>query len=978
MPKGLKRAGLVALIAVALYSLVGFLVLPGIALRIANQQLAQYAREPARLERLEFNPFSLELTLWGLRIGAPGKEQVAFERLYANLQLDSLWTGALHLADVALDQPRTELRFKKDGSLNLANLFDLPPSPSKAETPPGKPFPLRIDRIALDKGYLHFKDERPSEPIEFLYDAMTLELKNLSTLPEDNTDMTLVASGPTGGRIDWKGQFSLAPITSKGTFKVSDGRLKVWWPYVRDAVPLVLKDGRFDFSANYTLDLSHTTDFTLEGAALSLAPLNLDSVDGRPLVRLAKLSVSQASLNLAKQQVILGNLRSEGFETWAAREKDGELDWQKLFAPKAKAPTAAEKQAPASATPAPAQAKRSETAPAKPWQVVLQHAQLASNTLHLADRVPENPVALDLTPLNLELNNFDTLGGKPFELKLDTGVGRQGKLRASGQVNLKPVSANLKVATQDIDLRLAQAYISPFVRLELRSGLLDSDLAVNLKSTEPLAFGVTGNAQVNQLHTLDTIKSRDLVRWQKLDVQGLDYQQGGGLAIAQLKVDKPYARFMINEDQSTNIDDLIIAQPHEKNAAQAKAKAAKEPPMPIRIGGITLHDGSANFADFSLTPNFATAIQQLEGQIGALDNTQPKAAKVDIKGRVDRYAPVTIAGSLIPFDPLNSLDIATSFKRVELTTLTPYSGKFAGYRIRKGRLTLDLHYKIRQGQLEAENNVLVEQLQLGDKVDSPDATNLPIKLAVALLKDNQGRISIALPIKGDLNNPQFSVMPIVWQTLRNLVVRAAAAPFKLLGGLVHGAGQEDLSNVDFAPGSAELDSTAQAGLLKLADALRQRPELRLEVEGTSAKSSDGSLLARQRLEREYQSTWYKILQRRGDKVPAQASMLEVPASEKAALLEGIYRARLKQQPPAEWAQLSDEGREQKLRDAVIASWSDSTALLRQLGQSRASAVKGFLVEQGKLPDERVFLIDASLVEAGQGGKVATNLHLDAD
>lgn len=976
MPKGLKRAGLAALIALALYSLLGFLVLPGIALRIANQQLAQYAREPARLERLEFNPFSFELTVWGLRIGAPGKEQLAFERLYANLQADSLWTGALHLADVALDQPRTELRFRKDGSLNLANLFDLPPSPDKPQAPAGKPFPLRIDRIALNQGYLHFKDERPSEPIEFLYDAMTLELKNLSTLPEDNADMTMVASGPTGGRIDWKGQLSLAPITSKGTLKVSDGRLKVWWPYVRDAVPLVLKDGRFDFSTQYSLDLSHTTELKLDGATLNLAPLNLDSIDGRPLVRLGKLNVSQASLDLAKQQVLIGNLRSEGLETWAAREKDGELDWQKLFAPTPKGPSAAEKQAPATAAPAPGNA--TQAAPAKPWQVVLQHAQLASNTVHLADPVPENAVALDLTPLNIELNNFDTLAGKPFDLKLDTGVGRQGKLRANGQVNLKPVSANLKVASQDLDLRIAQAYISPFVRLELRSGLLDSDLAINLKSTEPLAFGITGNAQVNQLHTLDTLKSRDLVRWQRLDVQGLDYQQGGGLTIAQVKLEKPYARFMINEDHSTNIDDLIIAQPPDKNAAQAKAKASKEPAMPIRIGGITLNDGSANFADFSLTPNFATAIQQLQGQIGALDNTQPKAARVDIKGRVDRYAPVTIEGSLVPFDPLNSLDIATSFKRVELTTLTPYSGKFAGYRIRKGRLTLDLHYKIRQGQLEAENNVLVEQLQLGDRVDSPDATTLPIKLAIALLKDTQGKISIALPIKGDLKNPQFSVMPIVWQTLRNMVVRAAAAPFKLLGGLVHGASQEDLSNVDFAPGSAELDATAQASLLKLADALRQRPELRLEVEGTSAKSSDGSLLAQQRLEREYQSTWYKILQRRGDKVPAQASLLEVPAGEKPALLEGIYRTRLKQQPLAEWAKLSDEARAQKLREAVVASWSDSTALLRQLGQARAGAIKGFLVEQGKLPDERVFLIDASLVEAGQGGNVATNLHLDAE
>ncbi|NES12127.1 DUF748 domain-containing protein, partial [Pseudomonas laurentiana] len=293
-------------------------------------------------------------------------------------------------------------------------------------------------------------------------------------------------------------------------------------------------------------------------------------------------------------------------------------------------------------------------------------------------------------------------------------------------------------------------------------------------------------------------------------------------------------------------------------------------PLGIHIGEIAINDGSANFADFSLTPNFATAIQQLNGRIGTIDNRQPKPADVDIKGKVDRYAPVTIKGALNPFDPMASLDIATSFKRVELTTLTPYSGKFAGYRIRKGRLNLDLHYLITKGQLKAENKLVLEQLQLGEKVDSPDAVDLPIRLAVALLKDTEGKISIELPISGDLNNPQFSVMPIVWQTLRNLVMRAAQAPFKFIGGLVSGGDSQDLGSVAFAPGSSDLSSDAKGALDKLVSALKARPELRLEIEGTSAQSSDGPLIAEQRLEREYQATYYKMLQRRGEKVPAQA------------------------------------------------------------------------------------------------------------
>ncbi|MDH0662175.1 DUF748 domain-containing protein [Pseudomonas sp. GD03858] len=978
MPKGLTRAIGALLALVALYGLLGFFILPGVALRIANQQLAQYATVPAHLQRIELNPFSLELTLWGLQIGEPGKEQVGFERLYANLSLDSLWTKALRLDAVELDKPRTELLFAKDGSLNLAQLFKIPPSEPKPEEPPSDPFPLRIASIKLSEGYLHFQDLRPSEPIEFLYDSMNLELKNLSTLPDDNADMTLVANGPAGGRIDWSGTLSLAPIASEGTLKVTDGQMKLFWPYVRDAVPLVLEDGLLSLDTHYKLNLAKETELLLDNTSVRVASFAIKAPDGRPLARLASLEVSETSIDLAKQLVTVGKIRSEKLETWAALEKDGQLDWQKLFASQPAKATPKEKAEPAAAQPAPEEQAAKE--PGKPWQVLLKDVQARNYMVHLADRSQKEPVALDVGPLNLDLQNFDSLNQSPFTLKLDTGVGKQGKLQAAGQVNLAPVSAKLDVATRDIDLRVAQAYISPFIRLELRSGMLSSDLKVDLKSTEPLAFSITGKAQANQLHTLDTIKNRDFVKWQQVNVDGLSYVHGDALSIDKVTLLQPYARFIINEDRTTNVDDLLIPQPADKPAAAPSKPAApgtgKE--LGIRIGQISINDGSANFADLTLTPNFATAVQQLNGQIGTIDNRKPLPAKVDIKGKVDRYAPVTIKGALNPFSPLASLDIATSFKRVELTTLTPYSGKFAGLRIRKGRLNLDLHYLITNGQLKAENKVVIEQLQLGEKVDSPDAVDLPIRLAVALLKDTEGKISIELPVSGDLNNPQFSVMPIVWQTLRNLVLRAAQAPFKLLGGLVSGGGAEDLGNVSFAAGSSDLTPEVQTSLDKLASALKERPELRLEIEGTAAQSSDGPLIAQQRLEREYQATWYKILQRRGDKVPANASLLVVDDSDKPAMLEGIYRARLKQQPPAEWEKLGRDERTTKLREAVIKSWAESPALLRNLGQERASSIKDYLVDKGQLEDDRVYFIDTNLGQAESDGRVVTPMHLDAE
>jgi len=979
MPKGLKPALATLAIAPALYSLLGFLVLPGVALQAINRQLPRFVTQPAGLERLEFNPFTLELTLHRLRLGEAGSEQLAFERLYGKLHWDSLWRNHLHLAEVRLERPQVAVLFDQQGGLNLARLFKLPASaPARKEGPAGAPFPLHLDRFLLSGGQVHFQDRRPSEPVEVRYDALNLDVHHLGTLSNDTAELSLQASGKQVGRIAWSGQLSLVPLRSSGKLGIDQAGLRPWWPYVRDAAPLVLEDGTLSLSSDYRLELTDSLRLQLQNAALKLAPFALATPDGRPLARLQSLELGQASLDLAKRQVLIGQLQGQGLETWATREADGTLDWQKLFAPRSAG------QPPGGRAGAgDVKAKKldkPDKAPGKSWQILLADARLRSSRLHLADRVPARNVELQVGPLDLALRDFDSLGQIPFHLELNSGIGRQGRLEAAGQVRLSPLAAQLQIDSRDLDLRPAQAYIAPFIRLELRSGQLDSSLKIDLKGGERLALQADGRAAVKQLHTLDTLKNRDFVKWRQLTLENLSYRHGERLDIEHIVLEQPYARFIVNENLSTNVSELLIAQGQSQPAQAPHTHAAKQPPAPplgIHVGAVEIKDGSANFADFSLKPNFATTIQQLNGRIGSLDNRQPKPTTVDVKGRVDRYAPVSIKGSLNPFDPLESLDIATRFQHVELTTLTPYSGKFAGYRIRKGRLNLDLHYRIEKGQLNAENSLVLEQLQLGERVDSPDAVDLPIRLAVALLKDSQGRIAIDLPVKGNLNNPEFRVMPIVWQTLRNLVMRTAQAPFKFIAGLLD-SGEADLSQVEFSPGSSALDTTAQRNLDILGKALKERPQLRLEVEGMSAQASDGPLLAEQRLEREYRNGYYRLLQERGERVPASAEGLKVPEEEKGPLLEGIYRSRLKHQPPAEWSGLDQALRAARLREAVLASWDDSMLLLRQLAQARAASIKAYLVERGGLDDQRIYQMDVSVSEAPAGARVGVPLQLASE
>ena len=984
MPNGMKRALIALMTALICYCLLGFLILPGVAQRVVNQQLIQYATVPARLERIEFNPFSLELTLFDLRLGEPDKPQLGFERLYLNLQWSSLWHRTLQIEDIELVELHTEVVFDKDGVLNLTRLFDLPPAEETPDEEEKEPFALSIGRLQLVEGSVHFADQRPAEPIDFVLDSLNFELLNFATRSEDAADAVLVAKGPDGSRIDWKGQLNLSPISSSGELEVDGLALKTFWPYVRDVVPLVLNDGQLSLRTAYRLDLSSETSLRLSDATATLTSLSLDSPDAKPLVRMQRAQLAKVSLDLQKRQVTLGQLRSEALESWLVREADGQLNWQRLLADQADAPSPDRPTNTAADQPRPDTPKAAapESA-ALPWRILLEDAQLRDYQLHLADHVPNEDVELDVGPLDLDVQHFDSRGDTPMELKLATEIGKQGSLSAEGQLALAPMQGQFDLTLQGIDLRLAQPYLTPFVHLELRSGLLASQLSVELEGIAPLALHVGGSAEISQLHTLDTIQERDFLKWRSLKLDGLDYRYPNDLQIAGIDLEQPYARFIINPDLTTNINDLLVdkSAPDPEQSAppatQPDTPQAPASPFALRIGGIRIADGSANFSDLSLRPPFITAIQQLEGQIGTLDNRQHSAASVDIKGKVDRYAPVSIEGSLTPFDPLQSLDIATRFRRVELTTLSPYSAKFAGYRIRKGRLNLDLHYRIQQGQLNAENEVVLEQLQLGEKVDSEQAVDLPVRLAVALLKDSSGTIALKLPVQGDLKNPQFDVMPIVWQTLRNLVVRAVKSPFKFLGGLV-GHEQADLSEIPFAPGSSELNRDARGRLDALAAALKERPVLRLEVEGRSAPTLDGPLLAEQWLQREYQQTWYKVLQRRGDKVPADAAELQIGEEEKSAMLEGIYRSRLQQQPPSEWQQLDEDTRTGLLRQAILDSRASSTALLRRLSRERAASIKDYLVDGAQLAADRVYLLDTGITEAPEGQDVSTVLHLEAE
>lgn len=961
MLKAFKRLIITLTSLLAIYSWLGFLMVPSVALKAINDQLDVYTNSPANLQRLEFNPFTFELNAWGFHIGEADNKQISLQQLYSKLSPGSLRNKTVHLQDVQLTEPVGQVIFNKQGQLNLEQLFNLPEAQDKLDDDTSTPFAVLIDTLQLQQGNLRFNDQRQQDEVDVTLADLNITLNNFDTRPASNSELQLTALASDGTQLQWQGNISLNPLASQGHLQLQDAQLKSWWPYVREHFTAQLKDGKLNLDTHYELELTPTLQFKANKLNAQINSLML--AQQQPLANMASLNINDAEFDWAKQKLQIGKATSSKLEAWAEIDKNGVINWKKLLpSPAADKSTAENK----------AQAKNISADNSKAeWRIIVKQADLAGHTFHLADNSRSEPLVLELSDFNLHIKDFDSKANTPFNAELSSRVGEQGRISSNAQVLLQPLNVDMTVNSSDIDLRPAQNWISPYAHIELRSGLLSSALKVKVSDPDNLQLTVAGDASITQLDVQDNLRQRDLLKWQTVDIQGIQYGlQQQKLSINKIALQEPYVRFIINDDLTTNISQLMIPQ-SDKPAAQKKADS---PEFAMHIGGLEVKNGSANFADYSLTPNFATAIQQLNGTIGTIDNTTNSVAKVDIKGNVDRYAPVTIKGSLMPFDPLKQLDITTSFKHVELTTLTPYSGKFAGYRIHKGRLNLDLHYKINDGKLNASNKLLLEQLQLGERVDSPDAVNLPIRLAIALLKDSKGRIALDLPVSGDLNNPEFKVAPIIWQTLRNLITRAASAPFNFIAGLANGQGEE-LKQVVFMPGEFTVNPEAAKNLDQLAQALSERPQLRLEVEGGSLAQLDGPILAQMRLVTAYQNAWYSILQRRGTKIEPSKETLEVPEKEKAALLEGIYRTVLKQQPPTEWANLKKDERAQNMQNAVLQSYAQSPLGLRRLAQARANSIKVYLIEQAKLDAERVYLIDVSEGQPVDNQGVISTLHL---
>lgn len=858
---------------------------------------------------------------------------LAWERLGIELNEAEPLAPRLDLAKVELDGAELELRREANGTVNLAELGPATRAAAKEEGAASTPLALKIDNVALRFRKIAFTDETVRPAFKTALEEAQLGGSGLDLEKGVRSEWSFSAREEKGASLKLAAGFTpatgSAPLAVDGRFDASGIQLRGYEPYIRRAADVRIDQGSLDLGLAFQWA---GQAMKLDDSSLALHALRARRPDEKePFIRLRSLEIRRAAADLGAQAVNLGEIRIDDIAARLRRGKDGVLDVTQL------APAAEGESRP----------------PARPWRIDLAHAVLERGALTFEDLVPEEPMKIAIVPFRLEAQRLSTAKGQGGSVSLRATIDKTGTLTASGRLALEPLSARLKVAARSVALLPLQRYLDESVHFAITSGVLSTNgtLAFDLPPGAAAKVAYQGELGIADFASIDKRSTQDLLNWKTLALSGLDFElQPVKLSVDEVALAEYYARIIVSPEGRFNLQDLVAA-PQRPAAETSSARPA------LRIGKIALQGGNVNFSDFFIKPNYRANLTGVGGTVTEM--TPDKAGDVELHGKVDNAAPLEIAGRVNPLAQDLFLDLKGSAKDIELPPLSPYAVKYAGYGIERGKLSLKVEYRVEQRKLAAQNQVYLDQLTFGERVDSPTATKLPVTLAVALLKDRNGVIDVSLPISGSLDDPQFSLGGAIAKVVLNLVVKAVTAPFALLGSLFGGGAE--LAYLEFPSGSAMLPHEPSK-LEALAKALQQRPGLKLEISGRAAPQVDREGLKRAALDRKVKAQKWNDL-RRGGSAPASVDAVTVDGAEYEKYLRRAYDEE-KFAKPRNWLGIARELPIGEMESLMLEHVSVTDEDLRQLANARAQAAKEWLVTAGQVPAQRVFLVAPKLTAEG--------------
>ena len=997
--------------AVVLYAGFGFLVAPSIIKNQAESLLLETFDRNARIGEVKVNPFALSLTVLDFTLpDDDARPLVSFQEFSANFEVSSIVRGALTFSQIRLVAPYLHAKIRANGEVNLADLApasegspetanDAPPLPSDDEVDSSPPAIL-IQQAVIENGRILFSDLARPTPFEHEISPIDLNLKDFGTRPADDAPYSFTATTGAGEAIAWEGNLSVVPLVSTGQLKLKGIRPRTAWLYIQDAVRFEVTEGTLDLEGRYTLDGRDELRITLSEGAIRLRGLTVNERETREQVLwVPEFDVEGISLQYPEQTAHVQRVFSQGTRYDARRLTLGDFRGQRLALPRG--PVDPEAQDLQNRLPAETSAPEPE---ASPWAFDIEVIELSEYHLAFEDQSTPTLFALDINPIDLRIEGLGSDFSRPFQMALSLGVGPSGRIETQGPIRLSPPEVDLDLSISKIDLTALAPYWEEPLALDLPSGQLGltGRLQAQPESETDPQFIFEGDLRVDSLQARDPLLSDELFSFDSLELDGLSVTyEPASFHLARLGLNRPVARLVIDDTGSPNLATVLRETPEEQEPSEATTKreqvrteARKEDTapavtVPASIQLIEITNGLAEFQDRSVSPYFSTSLSDFNGRIEGLTSAVDSKGQVELSGRLGGATALQINGSMNALSEKTALDLKVAFENFELSPFTPYSGRYVGKAIERGKLFVDLKYELDGNTLIGENTLFLDQFTLGGDIESPDAINLPIGLAVALLKDRQGEIHIDLPVRGEIDDPEFSVGGIVFSALLNLITKVAMSPFSIMGGLVS-ADADDLRYIEFETGESNLEPVQNEKLDALATALLERPVLSLEIKGSATSASDGMALKKARFEsqlrnrsfQEQQSRWF------GDKPDSVKDVVLEPADRtrliRTTFQETFGKDALDQidtmtgsTDPGSPPRSPETERERIMTQRLLAEIEIPPGELRGLARARAGRIQDHIIQTGGVPPERIFVLDVEVLEEATDSRPRTTLSLAA-
>ncbi len=774
------------------------------------------------------------------------------------------------------------------------------------------------------------------------------------------------------GVLDWQTLFAAAerPAVAKPAAPEAAAPIPPWKIGVREikltdwtarftdrgfATPLGVTTEGFDLTAALSGEVGATTNIEVGPVNAALGPIQVRS--GSKLVaELQRVTLVNAGMKLAENRLVIDAVELSGAKTSVVLDKKKNLNWTDVL-----------KKAPGAPATPPAQAG---TATAAPMEVQLARLSLDDVEVNIVDQSPAAPVRLIVAKGFATLTNLSLDMNKAVPLKAGFSLKHGGNFSASGTVIPGKASGRLDLNLVGLSLQPFAPYVNQFASLNLHSGTASTrgKLAfVQAKSGMKLDYD--GGFTVDDVAITEEKTEEAFLGWKKLSSDSLEVKLGPNrVHMNELVALNPFGKVIIFEDKSTNLQRILRTSPPDKPTAKSTLQApAQSLAFPLAIERLRIVGANAEFADLSLIPQFGTRMYDLGGVVTGLSTDPATRTLVELDGKVDEFGSARIRGSIQPFRATDFTDLELTFRNLEMTNMTPYSGKFAGRKIDSGKLSVDLEYKIKQRQLTGDNKFVINKLKLGEQVDSPDVMKLPLDLAIALLEDGDGIIVLDLPVTGSLDDPQFSYGKIIRKAIVNVLTNLVTAPFRALGSLL-GISADKLEVVEFDFGASTLLPPEQEKLQAVGAALAKRPVLTLLI--TPAYEVQGDTRA-------IQTLWIRrdVAQRMGLKIEPEQEPGPVDTTNARVqkALEDLYGERFARQGGVRALKAELENTRDAMKsphaemlERLILQIPVTDPELRQLAQVRGEAVKQTLIMLGQVDAGRISV--GAPVQQDDGGK----------